>query len=212
MKLKVFILLLLATLFAVPDLSAEATKKRRKKKRRRGKKELAFEQGKTCIQPAAGFLVKTDYSESDYGNYGTSEIKTGFPFSLRGEYNVLPFLSAGAFVGFYKETVTITDVTNPNNIFGFEHKATTFGIRSAYHIAKSPKLDPYGGFSLGMTKVKASSFGENNFLTPADIGGFHYGFYAGANFYFIKNLGAFAEVGYSSPWYPMISTGISLKF
>ena len=212
MKLKVFILLLLAVLFAIPDLSAEEAKKRRRKKKRRGKKVLAFEQGQTAIQPAAGFIVRTDYSESGYGEYGTSEIKTGFPFSLRAEYNVLDFLSAGAFVGFYKETVTITDVTNPTNVFGFDHKAVTFGIRSAYHLSAGSKLDPYGGFGLGMTKVKSTAFGEYNFIKPVDAGGFFYQFYAGANFYFIKNVGVFAEIGYSRPWYPMISTGVSLKF
>ena len=212
MKLKVLLLLFLAVLFAVPDLSAEETKKRRRKKKRRGKKVLAFEQGQVAIQPAAGFLVKTNYEKSDYGNYGTSVIETGFPFSLRGEYNVLPFLSAGAFVGFYKETVTITDVTNSTNVFGFDHKATTFGIRSAYHLSAGSKLDPYAGFGLGMTKVKSSAFGENNFLTPVDAGGFFYNFYAGTNFYFIKNIGVFAEFGYAAPWYPMISTGLSLKF
>jgi opacity protein-like surface antigen len=212
MRLKAFILVLLAVLFVVPDLSAEANKKRRKKKRRRGKKELAFEQGQKAFQPAVGFLVKTDYEKSEYGYYGSTEIKTGLPIVIRGEYNVLPFLSAGAFVGFYKEKVTITDNTNPHNVFGFDHKSTTFGIRSAYHHPIGAHIDPYAGFGLGLTKVKASAFGENNFVPPLDDGGFFYNIYGGVNYYFIKNVGVFAEFGYAKSWYPMISTGVSIKF
>ncbi|MCU0436206.1 MAG: porin family protein [Bacteroidia bacterium] len=215
MKKNLSLLLLLVFCLAAADLSAEEykKKKRKKKRRKKGKKELAFMQGQKTIQPATGFFARSDYDSSGYGFYGAGVVDPGFPISLRGDYHVTDFLSAGAFFSRYSEKVTITDNTNPNNSFGFSHAATTFGIRSAAHKPFGARLDLYGGIGLGYTAVKAKAFGEFNPVQPLEgAGGFFWNAYGGASFYFIKQLGVFAEVGYASPWYPMIQTGISLKF
>jgi hypothetical protein len=211
MKLKAIIVLVLCCLFVVPDLSAEVTKKRRKKRK---KKELAFKQGQIGIQPAAGFIVKTDYSKADYGLYGNLTYKKGFPVFFRAEYGITDFLGAGLYFGAYKETVTITDVTNPANIHTFDHNYKSLGLRVTYHQKLAfAKLDPYAGFAVGTTllKVKYTSVLNEAYITPMDKAGLGYSFHAGANFYFTDNIGVFVEGGYAK-WLPMINAGISVKF
>lgn len=201
--------------FAAADLSAEELKKKKKKKRRKkkGKKELAFMQGQKTFQPATGFLARSDYDSASYGFYGITKVDPGFPIAFRGDYHVTDFLSAGAFVNIYSEKVTITDVSDEAISFGFKHNTTTFGIRSAFHKPFGAKLDLYGGVGLGFTSVKTKAFGDFNPVKPLEnAGGFFYNVYGGMGYYIIKPLGVFVEVGYATPWYPMIQTGISLKF
>ena len=211
MKLKAIIALVLCCLFVVPDLSAEVTKKRRKKKK---KKETAFKQGQIGGQVAAGFLLKTDYSKSDYGLYGDLAYKKSFPVYARAEYGITDFLGAGLYFGAYKETVTITDVTNPANIHTFDHSYKSLGLRMTYHQKLAlAKLDPYAGVAVGMTmmKVKYTTALNEAFIPPMDKAGLGYMVYAGANFYFTENIGVFAEGGYGK-WLPMVNAGISVKF
>ncbi|MCA6363970.1 MAG: outer membrane beta-barrel protein [Bacteroidetes bacterium] len=214
MNKRIILLFILAFCFVAADLSAEEAKKRKKKRRKkRGKKELAFMQGQKTIQPATGFLARSDYDSTSYGYFGNTKVDPGFPIAFRGDYHVTDFLSAGAFFNIYSEKVTITDVTDESVSFGFKHNTSTFGIRSAFHKPFGAKIDVYGGIGLGFTAVKVKPFGEVNPITPNEkLGGFFYNVYGGLGYYIIKPLGVFVEVGYATPWYPMIQTGISLKF
>ncbi len=210
MKFKAIIALVLCSLFFIPDMSAEVAKKRKKRKG----KEVAFKQGQVGGQVAAGFLLKTDYSKSDYGLYGTLAYKKSFPIFFHAEYGITDFLGAGLYFGMFKETVTITDVTNPTNIHTFDHSYKSIGARVTYHQKLDfAKLDPYAGISVGTTMLKvtyASALNEA-FIPPMDKAGLGFSIHAGANFYFSKNIGVFVEGGYGK-WLPMISTGLSVKF
>jgi opacity protein-like surface antigen len=213
MKLKAFLLILLCVVFAAPDLDAEAMKKKRRKKKRRKKgKVVAFKQGQIGIAAYGGFGVKTDYAKSDYSLYGTNEIKKGFPLGFRAEYGVTDFLGIGLGFGMYKEELTITDVTNETNVFGFDHSFKMISIRPAFHIPLGmAKLDPYAAVSVGPVLVKAKATGDNNFVQEPLKNGFLFGAHAGANYYFTENIGAFAEVGYGK-WVPLVNFGLAVKF
>ena len=208
---KAFFAIVVCIFFFMNDASADVAKKRRKSRK---KKELAFKQGQIVLQPAAGFLVKTDYSSSDYALYGTVVYKKTFPIFFHAEYGITDFLGAGLYYGTYKETATITDVTNPNNIHVFDHTYNCFGLRVNYHQKLSfAKLDPYAGLGVGMTKMKVNYTTDLNepFIAPMAKAGLGYSVYAGANYYFTDNIGVFVEGGYAK-WLPMVSAGITVKF
>lgn len=213
MKIKSFLLLLLCALIFVPDLNAEEMKKKkRRKKKKKKKKELAFMQGQIGGQVAAGFLMRPNYNKADYSIYGTNTIDAGFPFGVRAEFGVAPVFGIGAGFGMYKDKVTIGDVTVPENVYGYEHKYTMLFLRPAFHAPlNSSKLDIYAALPVGFTAIKATPFGNNNFVQQPLKGGFAWAFMAGTNFYFTKNIGVFAEGGYGQNL-PIINAGLSVKF
>jgi hypothetical protein len=214
MKFKTIFLLVLCALFAAGDLSAEEMKKRRKKKKKRGK-VVAFKAGQIDVGAGGGFLVKQNYSKADYSIYGETETKGGFPFGFRAEYGASEFLGIGLYVGMYKDKITITDVTMPGNVYGYEHKYLNICLRPAFHVPLGmKKLDPYVGVPFGLNKVKATPFnseGAYNMVQEPLKTGFCWAIHAGANFYFTDNIGAFVEGGYGSGL-PMVNFGVVAKF
>ena len=175
---------------------------------------MAFKQGQVVGQVAAGFILKTDYSKSDYGIYGTLAYKKSFPMYFHAEYGVTEFLGAGIYFGMFKESVTITDITNPNNIHVFDHSYKSLGLRLNYHQKLSlTKLDPYAGIDVGMTmmKVAYTTVLNESYIPPMAKAGLGFCVRAGANYYFTKNIGVFVEGGYAK-WLPMLNVGLAVKF
>lgn len=213
MKLKAILLLVLCALFVAGDLNAEELKKRRRKKKKRRGKVVAFKAGQMGIGVGGGFGVKENYSKTDYSIYGTTETKGGFPFSIRAEYGATDFLGIGMYVGFYKDEITITDVTAPDNIYGYTHKYTNLCVRPAFHVPLGmAKFDPYVAIPFGLNKVKATPTGTGyNYVQEPMKSGFCWAIHGGANLYFSDNIGAFVEGGYGSGL-PMVNFGVSVKF
>ncbi len=213
MKLKAIFLLVLCALFAAGDLSAEEMKKKRRKKKKKRGKVVAFKAGQMDVGLGAGFLVKENYSKSDYSIYGETETKGGFPFGFRAEFGATEFLGIGVYVGMYKDEITITDVTAPDNIYGYKHKYTQICVRPAFHVPLGmKKLDPYVGIPFGLNKVKATPTGVGfNYVQEPLKSGFCWAIHAGANLYFTDNIGAFVEGGYGSGL-PMVNFGVVAKF
>jgi len=216
MKLKAIFLILLCVFFAAGDLGAEEMKKKRRKKKKKRGKVVAFKAGQIDVQAGGGFAVNSDYSKSDYSIYGTTETKGGgFVFNGRAEYGVTDFLGIGLWYSMRKDKITITDVTAPTNIYGYEHKYLNICLRPAFHVPLGmAKLDPYVAVPFGSNKVKATPFnnegGVNLVQDPLDSG-FAWAIHGGANYYFTDNIGAFVEGGYGQ-WLPMVNFGITAKF
>lgn len=215
MKLKAIFLILLCAIFAAGDLGAEEMKKKRRKKKKKRGKVVAFKAGQMDVQAGGGFLVQRNYSKSDYSIYGSNETKGGFPFSIRAEYGVTDFLGIGLWYGMYKDKITITDMTAPTNVYGYEHKYMHLCARPAFHVPLGmAKLDPYVAVPFGLNKVKASPFnneGGVNLVQEPLKSGFAWAIHGGANYYFTDNIGAFVEGGYGQ-WLPLINFGITAKF
>lgn len=215
MKIKSLLLLLLCAFFVAGDLGAEEMKKKRRKKKKKRGKVVAFKAGQIGLQVGGGFAVKENYSKTDYALYGTTETKGGFPFGFRAEYGATDFLGIGLMVGMYKDKITITDVTAPLNIYGYEHKYTQICVRPAFHVPLGmEKLDIYAAIPFGLNKVKATPFnneGAFNYVQEPMKSGFAWAIHGGANLYFTDNIGAFVEGGYGSGL-PMVNFGLAIKF
>lgn len=213
MRIKAIFLLVLCALFAAGDMHAEELKKRRRKKKKKRGKVVAFKAGQIGLQAGGGFIVRENYSKTDYSIYGTTESKHGFPFGFRAEYGATDFLGIGILYGMYKDEITITDVTDPDNVYGYQHKYTNLCLRPAFHIPLGmEKLDPYVAVPFGLNKVKATPTGTGfNYVQEPMKSGFCWALHAGANFYFTNNIGAFVEAGYGSGL-PMVNFGIAVKF
>ena len=213
MKIKAIFLLVLCAIFAAGDLSAEEMKKKRRKKRKKRGKVVAFKAGQFGLQAGGGFLVTENYSKTDYSIYGETETKGGFPFGFRAEFGATDFLGIGVLFGMYKDEITITDVTAPDNIYGYSHKYTTICLRPAFHVPLGmEKLDPYVAIPFGLNKVKATPTGTGfNYVQEPMKNGFAWAIHAGANYYFTQNIGAFVEGGYGTGL-PKINLGIAVKF
>ncbi len=213
MKLKSLLLLLFCAFFIAGDLSAEVAKKKKRKKKRG--KVVAFKAGQMGVAVGGGFGVKQNYSKTDYAIYGTNEMKGGFETSIRAEYGVTDFLGMGLWVGFTKDKLTITDVTAPTNIYGYDHKYTQICLRPAFHVPLGmEKLDLYAAVPFGLNKVKATPFnneGGFNYVQEPLKSGFAWAIHGGANLYFTDNIGAFIEGGYGQSM-PMFSFGLAAKF
>ncbi|MDR1973025.1 MAG: hypothetical protein LBQ46_14020 [Treponema sp.] len=88
-----------------------------------------------------------------------------------------------------------------------------FGGRANYHINFGVnKLDTYAGLTLGW---EMGTWGSNNNTDDSwlryygNYSAFHFGFQAGARYFFTNNIGAFAELGYGLSY---VKAGLALKF
>lgn len=181
-----------------------------KKKRKRG----AFEQGQITAHIGIGIIEKANYKDVDYSIYGSTVYKKKLPFNIMVDYGVASVLSLGLYMGFYGEDVTVTDNTNPDNVYGLENKFKQFALRATYHQPLEGKLDPYAVLTIGFNKCKSKALdlpGNNVLLLDPYTGGFAWGIEAGANFYFTDNIGVYLEAGYGT-WVPIINLGTAVKF
>lgn len=209
MKNRLVALLVLALCASFTHANANPYKHKKKRF-----KQLAYKQGQIGAHVGSAFIFTTNYDDQEYSLFGSLETKKkGFIYSVSGEYAVTHFLAVGGYYfGGISEKVTITDVTNPTNVYGFDHKYMGFGLRPVFHAPiEHAKFDPYAGLNLGMTKIKSTAFGEKNYIEGLEGSKMSFGIYAGANYFFTKNIGAFVEGGYSK-LYPLVHVGAAVKF
>lgn len=154
----------------------------------------AFKKGSLALN--AGIGLGTPYA------YGTGGIP---PLSVSVDY-ALPIadlpLSFGALVGFSTSSFRYWDNT------GWDFTNICIGARGAYHFDFDVKgLDTYAGIMLGYNLELVNEVGTT-FLTIPSHSQFAWGGYIGARYFFIPNVGAFAELGYS---FSYATLGVTLK-
>lgn len=95
--------------------------------------------------------------------------------------------------------------------FGWKYSDVIIGFRGALHYAFVDKLDTYTGLMLGYDILSSKTIGERhqelNF--SASTGGFVWGWYLGARYYFNESFAGFAEIGYGVS---VINLGVAMKF
>jgi hypothetical protein len=137
------------------------------------------------------------------------------PLVASADFNLplggIPF-TLGAFFGF-------TTSKWEQSVLTYSYKVETtgmaFGARFGYHPDFGVKgLDTYVNAELGWFAVEAKSSSTGggasaSYSVPA-LGGFLYGANVGARYFFIKNVGVFAELGYSALTFA--KAGIALQF
>ena len=142
-----------------------------------------------------------------YVQYGAAVIP---PLIASADFNLpiggLPFTLGGIF-----------GLTTSHWEYGaveWDYTMTAFGVRFGYHPNFGVKnLDAYVNVELGYWAVssKASvSTGSSSASAGASGGTLLYGANVGAQYFFTKNIGAFAELGYSALTFARI--GLALKF
>jgi hypothetical protein len=132
------------------------------------------------------------------------------PISLSAEYALgLPNipLSVGAYFGVtgYNEELTAYS--------SYKGTLVGFGAKGSYHFNFLKNLDTYVGLTLGWlvyTQEVKSTWMDTTATAKNDLSTFLYGFSLGARYFFTKNIGAYAELGYSAV--SVLSAGLSLKF
>lgn len=179
----------------------------------RGKGVLrnAFLKGQIAVHAGAGFVSLQYPSHDDYLIYGRVSSEYQMPINIRVDRGITDKFSVGAFVNKFAATTTIRDVTNDNNVNGWNYKSWTFGACGAYHAYMGKNtlwLDPYVQGMLGFHSLGSKPFGDANYMEPQK-GGFAYDFQVGANIYLFQPLGFYVEVGYGVN---ILNSGLTLRF
>lgn len=196
-------ILIIIVAFSVLAMDASAASYKRKKKKK------GFYSGQKTAHVGIGFPSLINTTKNDLSLYGDVKKNAMPPISLRFESAVSDNISFGGFLGYSKEKITVTDVTNPGNINGFDYSFTVVGGRLGIHFPlKSKKLDPYAAALLGYTMTKGTPFGENNYFDEPK-GMLAYGAHFGANYYMNPGFALFGEVGYG---FAVANLGLTLRF
>jgi hypothetical protein len=121
----------------------------------------------------------------------------GLPFTLGGIFGITASKWEYA-VGSYKAT--------------FDYTSMAIGARFGYHPNFGVKnLDAYANVEFGYWGVQAKASSNVGGYTASGVGGtLYYGANIGAQYFFTKNIGAFAELGYSALTFARI--GLAVKF
>jgi hypothetical protein len=115
-------------------------------------------------------------------------------------------------------TVAYTSTTFNNTYLGTAHydfSAILVGLRGSYHFMfitgdLGNKLDPYAGILLGyIITNNPNGLFDNNYSLVGKASAFQPGIFAGAHYYFVKNFGAYAELGYNG--FSIFTIGITVK-
>lgn len=153
----------------------------------------AFKKGSLALN--AGIGLGTPYA------YGTGGIP---PLSVSVDY-ALPIadlpLSFGALFGFSTSSYRYSG-------YGWDFTNICIGVRGAYHFDFDVKgLDTYAGIMIGYNIVTTTEIGTPTGYAPS-ASALAWGGYIGARYFFIPNVGAFAELGYS---FSYATLGVTVK-
>ncbi len=219
-KLKVFSFLLLGTLFlSNTKMSAQD-------------ENTAFDKGTVVITAGLGFPdfnridKRTQYTGN--GAYNSTTVRGIGPLILKGDFGIVKFkwghtLGAGFVLGYNSTTVNFAYTEykwNNNNGYYYEtynqtdkFKTFTVGARATYHFFTKEKIDCYANVGLGYnirTYSRTTNDPYGNYAYSGAQSGAYSAFTAGIRYYFTKNFGVYAELGWdmSTP----IQGGIALKF
>lgn len=117
------------------------------------------------------------------------------------EYGMTDNISVGGFAGFASSKWTYFGV-------GYKQRHLIFAGKGAYHHSFTDKLDTYAGLMLGFQIVSLKGVGGTMPPGQDSAGWFAFSTFAGANYMFTDNLGAFAEIGYGVA---ILSVGLNLQ-
>jgi hypothetical protein len=146
-----------------------------------------------------------------YGNYWGSYYNTTVPpIFISGDYCLREDLGPGN-LGVGGIIAYSAYKYEPSPDWGYKYSTLFVGVRGTYHFTDLvPKMDLYGGISLGGEIVSDKGYG--------DYSGYDYSvnsssalveIFAGARYYFSDNFGVMSELGYGISW---LKLGVAFKF
>jgi len=214
--MKKLILLLLPGLFAFTGAKAVGDKGDETKKAvQQGTGEKCYDENTHIINLGIGFGGARSYST----RYGTGYNRTpvmSLSYEQPWPQRIGPgFLGVGAYFGYQHADYRYND---PYSDYYYEHDWNNVSVmaRATYHwdVLNSARAEVYGGVLIGVRMQfydyhssypgYLDTYREHeNVVYPA------YGVFAGARWYFVKNVALFAEAGAG---YANITGGFSFKF
>jgi hypothetical protein len=224
--MKKILVLLLACIIALPSMADERPLKKQKdlflKKNDGGEK--CFDENTHIINVGVGFGSRAYHSYLTIGGYSYGRTPA---FSLTYE-QAYPkklgpgYLGIGAYLGFqheyYKYNGSYYDNNFNYNTYYYNHSWNYYMIaaRGAYHwdVLNAHNAEVYAGVIIG-ARFSIHSYTTND---PSNKDPYSYtssfaypvaSAFAGARWYFVKNCGLFAEVGYGISYF---TGGFSFKF
>ncbi len=180
--------------------------------KRKGTNEL-YQKGQVNLKIGVGVVPVYSLSTPDYALFGEVTQTKGLLMGARLEYAISDNLGIGFNASQSTSSkLTITDVTNENNKYGFDNSSLIIGLHATYHLkTNGGRLDPYGIAGLGMNLIKATPWadpGSYNFVEPKKSG-FLYSIGFGANLFIVEHVGIYAEVAYGTN---IVNGGLFVKF
>jgi len=180
--------------------------------------ELCFDENTHIINLGVGFGTGyyRDYRGAGY-NYGSTPAMSityeqAWPKRLGPGY-----LGVGAYLGFqHAHSRNDYDYSYGGSPYYYEHTWNNYMIaaRAAYHwdVLNSKRAEVYGGALVGV-RIQTYNYTTNDPYTnhSLDDGSVYpaYSLFAGARWYFAKNVGVFGEVGFGISY---ATVGLSFKF
>jgi hypothetical protein len=174
-------------------------------------KAQSFNVGSTVVNVGVGFL-------SSIGYYSGSGVSRTPVLSLTGEYGIAKLgpgiVGAGIALGFQSASYTY----NYDPYYYKEKWSTTlFGLRGTYHpdFLNTDKYDVYAVFQLSFDHFGYKFTSNDPAYNRYGFGGNSLSSYVrpyilvGGRYYFNKNIGVFAELGYDISF---LKLGLAIKF
>ena len=163
-----------------------------------------FQVGTNAVNLGIGLGNRYGYGAGFLG--GSSSVSPAF--SLSYERGIIPLgpgvLGVGLFVGYQGASYDLGG--------GDKWKYTDIivALRGAFHYPVLPQFDAYGGLGLGLRHAGASFQGLNtNNLGAISGNELATNLFVGGRYFFIPNIGAFAELGYDQTY---LKVGLTAKF
>lgn len=134
------------------------------------------------------------------------------PISISGEYTILSDLinnnngavSVGGYMGFAASKDSRTSAAGD---YGWRHNNFLLGTRGSFHYQFVDNLDTYAGMLIGYNIESVKGFGQVT-GSSANGGGFLWGMFIGARYFFNDSFGVFTELGYGVAF---INLGVTFK-
>lgn len=143
------------------------------------------------------------------------------PVNARLTYQFTQNFSLSGFVGYSSATTNSPYIISDGQQTLLSNKQTLVGLRGEMRKEISQKFDVYGGGMVGFNHSNLREFDKNTgetisrevdgptpFDPNASNNNFLYSGFVGSTFYFTKDIGVFAEVGYGVS---LLNTGVTIR-
>ncbi len=173
----------------------------------------AFPEGSQAISLGHGFITFLGGLNSNFDQFTDVKYRGMGPYYLKYEYAVTDNIAMGLNVA-YATNEWSYDYESDGSTYTETTTRKTYSVlaRFNYHFGRGPKFDPYLGLGMGYRNaewtVKDSGSGTSG-VELKSLMPFGFELTMGARYFFVPNLGIYAEVGGAKS---VAQAGLAVKF